>query len=281
MNTPQSLQDRLAVCSWSLHPADADDLIKQLKELGIMKTQLALRPLYAQGSGWEDTAEKFNDAGVQIVSGMFGTVGEDYTSLETIRRTGGIVPDKNWGQNLEIARNAARVAGTLGLGLVTFHAGFLPPDPDDAMYPTLLDRINTIANLFAEQGVTLGFETGQEEAATLKAFLERLGRDDVGVNFDPANMILYAKGDPVDAVRTLMPHMKQIHLKDATHTDTPGTWGSEVAVGTGDVDWKAFFAAIKEAGYTGYFAIEREAGDQRIPDITAAKDFLLNTYDAA
>jgi len=275
------LEDRLAVCSWSLHPTGVDDLIDQLNQLGISKTQLALRPLYVEGSGWDDTRQKFQDAGITIVSGMFGTVGENYATLDTIRQTGGVVPDDTWDQNLEIVKNTARVAGELELDLCTFHAGFLPPDPEAEVYDRLTQRINTIADIFTDVGVMVGFETGQEEATTLKAFLERLGRDDVGVNFDPANMILYSKGDPVESVQTLMPYMKQIHLKDATHADTPGTWGKEVAVGTGDVDWKHFFAAIKEAGYTGHFAIEREAGDQRIPDITAAKEFLLSTYDAA
>jgi len=279
--TTDTLEQRLAVCSWSLHPKTPQDLISQLNELGITKTQLHLQPIYKNPDVWGDTQQIFADAGITIVSGMFGTKGENYSTLETIRETGGIVPDANWDDNLQTAKQTAKVAGDMGVPLCTFHAGFLPPDPDDPLYPKLTDRINTIADLFSDQGVMVGFETGQEEATTLKAFLDRLGRNDVGVNFDPANMILYAKGDPVDSVKTLMPHMKQIHLKDATATETPGTWGKEVAVGTGDVDWKSFFAAIKAAGYAGHFAIEREAGDNRIPDITAAKEFLLSTYDAA
>jgi sugar phosphate isomerase/epimerase len=95
------------------------------------------------------------------------------------------------------------------------------------------------------------------------------------VNFDPANMILYSSGDPIDALKLLMRHVKQIHIKDATGSGDPETWGKEVAVGTGDVDWPAFFGVCKERSYEGNFIIEREAGDQRIADINKAQQLLF------
>ena len=90
-------------------------------------------------------------------------------------------------------------------------------------------------------------------------------------------MILYDKGEPVESLRVLAKHVKQCHIKDATKTKTPGTWGAEVVVGTGEVDWAAFFGVLEEAGFNGYMAIEREAGDQRVKDIKAAKEFVLKT----
>lgn len=84
-------------------------------------------------------------------------------------------------------------------------------------------------------------------------------------------MILYAKGDPIAALRTLAPWLKQCHIKDARRTRVPGTWGEEVTAGTGEVDWKAFFALLKEVRFPGHCCIEREAGNQRVEDIRAAK----------
>jgi sugar phosphate isomerase/epimerase len=100
--------------------------------------------------------------------------------------------------------------------------------------------------------------------------LRKLSRPNLGVNFDPANMILYDKGDPIEAVRVLGPLIRQVHIKDARRTKTPGTWGEEVAAGDGEVDWPAFFATLKALKYNGDFVIEREAGNQRVADIQQA-----------
>ncbi len=135
-----------------------------------------------------------------------------------------------------------------------------------------------IADCFSKHGLKLGFETGQEDAQTLGVFLDRLERDNVGVNFDPANMILYDMGDPIEALRALMPRVMQVHLKDANRTTTPGAWGEEVVVGTGQVDWPAFFGALQEAGYADDLCIEREAGTSRVEDITAARTFVCREF---
>jgi len=271
---PSDVATRLAVCSWSLRPASPKDLAERLVAIGIPRVQLALDPLRDEPEQWGDCAEIFANHGISIASGMFGTVGEDYSTLETIKATGGIVPDATWEENWSHIQAAADLAAALGMKLVTFHAGFLPHDATDPEYVKLRDRVARIADLFAAKGMDLGFETGQEDAPTLAAFLGDLAMPNVGVNFDPANMILYAKGDPVAALRELRPWLKQCHIKDATQTKVPGTWGAEVPTGTGEVDWDGFFAVLAESGYTGDFCIEREAGDQRDVDIRAARDFL-------
>src|SRR4030095_1653688 len=99
---------------------------------------------------------------------------------------------------------------------------------------------------------------GQETAATLKDLLERLNRPNLGVNFDPANMILYDKGNPIEALRTLAPRLKQCHLKDARKTTRPGACGEEVVVGTGEVNWREFFRVLEEVQFKGNLCIERE-----------------------
>jgi sugar phosphate isomerase/epimerase len=266
-----ALSSRLAVCSWSLQPASAQQLVEQLQTIGILRVQLALDPLRERPDVWGKTGALLTEQEIRIVSGMFGTIGEDYSTPETIRHTGGVVPDQHWDANWRNIQANAETAVKLGIKLVTFHAGFLPHEESDPDFKKLLDRIAKIADLFAGKGLTLGFETGQETAETLSLLLKKLGRRSVGVNFDPANMILYEKGDPIAALRTLNPWLVQCHLKDATKTKVPGTWGEEVVVGTGEVDWDTFFRVLGEVKFTGDLCIEREAGSQRVADIKAAK----------
>lgn len=265
------LASRLAVCSWSLRPPDPAQLLDALAATGHSRVQLALDPLRDQPAVWGDFAAKAAARGVSVVSGMFGTVGEDYSTLDSIRRTGGVVPDATWEANWRNIQGVAELAARMGLRLVTFHAGFLPHEESDPAFAKLLERITRIAAVFRRHGIALGFETGQETADTLAAFLAKLGDPGVGVNFDPANMLLYDKGDPIAALRTLGPWLKQCHVKDARRTRVPGTWGDEVVVGTGEVDWPAFLATLVELGYRGDLCIEREAGEARVADIRAAR----------
>jgi len=105
----------------------------------------------------------------------------------------------------------------------------------------LIERLREVADVFGEKGIELAFETGQESGESLQRFLFKLDRANVGVNFDPANMILYEKGDPIQALRTLAPWLKQCHLKDANKTRRPGAWGEEVPLGAGEVTgWVSF-----------------------------------------
>lgn len=263
--------NKLAVCSWSLQPDSPETLLAKVKEIGIPRLQIALDPFRENPAVWNKFHDLARAQGVTCVSGMFGTLGEDYTTMESIRKTGGVVPDETWPKNWENIQQTATLAKQMGLKLVTFHAGFLPHEESDPDFKKLLERISKIADLFEKHGLDLGFETGQEEAGTLRIFLHRLGRKNVGVNFDPANMILYDKGNPIEALRTLSPWLKQCHIKDGNKTKKPGEWGEEVPAGTGQVDWKAFFGVLKELRYEGWCCIEREAGTQRVEDIRAAR----------
>ncbi len=265
---------KLAVCSWSLRPTDPLNLIQQLETIGIPRVQIALDPLRENPKVWDALPGLCAKHNVTLVSGMFGTVGEDYSTLESIKRTGGVVPDATWDENWRNIQSVAGIAQKLGLKLVTLHAGFLPHEPTDPDFKKLLQRITLIAELFAAKHIELGFETGQETAETLRAFLQQLNKPNVGVNFDPANMILYDKGDPIAALRVLGPWLKQCHIKDAVRTKVPGTWGEEVVVGAGQVDWRAFFQTLEQLKFNGDLAIEREAGEQRIADIRGAREYL-------
>ena len=263
--------ERLAVCSWSLLPTDPADLVAKLRAVGIRRVQLELDPLFQKPEVWGATEKLFRQHDIAIVSGMCRCVGEDYSTLDSIRETGGLAPDATWEQNLKNIRAAAALAKKLKLKLVTFHAGFLPHDESDPTFKKMLERLDAVADIFMVHNILVGLETGQETAPALAELLHKLGHPNIGVNFDPANMILYDKGDPVKALHTLAPWIRQVHIKDARRSKVPGTWGDEVPVGTGEVDWRMFFATFKQVIFNANLAIEREAGAQRIADIRAAK----------
>lgn len=268
---------RLAVCSWSLLPTDPHDLAAKLHLVSIHRVQLALDPLREAPAIWGNTGRVLQQAGITIASGMFGCVGEDYSTLDSIRVTGGIAPDPTWDQNLKNIRAIVEIAAALELKLVTFHAGFVPHEPADPDFAKMLKRLAAVADVFAAKSMVVGLETGQETAAALAALLRALNHPNVGVNFDPANMLLYGKGDPIQALRLLGPWIRQVHIKDANQTQAPGTWGNEVAVGIGEVDWPAFFATLKDVNFAGDFVIEREAGTQRVADIRRAREVILES----
>jgi L-ribulose-5-phosphate 3-epimerase len=239
----RDIANRLAVCSWSLQPASADDLLARLATTGLTRIQIALDPIRENAKGaWTDFSGLCARKGVTSVSGMIGTVGEDYTTLESIRRTGGVVPDGTWPETWKNIQADAELAQRMGLTLVTFHAGFLPHEESDPSFPKLLARLRQVADLFAAKKIEIGLETGQELA--------------------------------VDALRSLGPWIRQCHLKDAVRTKTPGAWGEEVRLGTGQVDWKSFFRAVDAVAFKGNLCIEREAGAQRAADIRAAREFV-------
>lgn len=264
----------LGVCSWSLQPETPSELLQKTRDAGIKRLLLALDPLREKPAVWNPIVEQSRQQGVALVSGMLGCVGEDYTTLESIRQTGGVVPDATWEQNWKNINEIADIAVRLKFKLVMFHAGFLPHDEKDPSFAKLATRLRRIASVFAQKGMDLAFETGQESAPALRAFLEKLNCPNVGVNFDPANMILYNNGDPIEAMRQLGPWIKQCHLKDAKVTKVPGTWGEEVVLGTGEVNWKAFFQVLNDIGFKGNLFIEREAANQRVADVRAAREYI-------
>jgi sugar phosphate isomerase/epimerase len=206
---------------------------------------------------------------------MIGFPGEDYTTPQTIHATGGFGDPATRAERLKVLEWAVARARQLGQTLLTFHAGFIPPVGDPGR-KAFLDTLAHAGDLCRAAGITAGLETGQETADLLKTTLEELRHPAVKVNFDPANMILYDMGDPVAAVGKLGPYIASVHAKDAIRTTVPGTWGQEVPLGQGQVNFPAFISALKSAGYRGPLIVEREVGDQagRLADIIHGVRFL-------
>ena len=232
--------ERIGVCSWS-YQRPLREVADEMAKIGVKGIDLALTPFVAPDGrhGVEEGEEALAFAKAQFASGawrLFATMisfpQEDYSTLDTIRKTGGVVPDDCWPRNREIAAAAAELSGTLGAPYMLFHAGFLD-ESNPAAYAAYVERVSFVRDACARAGVQLILESGQETAEDLARFL----RDVPGlyVNFDPANMILYGKGRPMEALETLVPWIRKIHVKDADATAVPGTWGTERPWGEGQV----------------------------------------------
>lgn len=266
---------QIGVCSWSLQPTSAKDLVDKLAKLQLNTIQLNLMPLIRQEKGWgDDTIDLLTQAGVHIVSGMFGPLGENQAALETIQKIDGVIQDPHWDQHWANARKAVKLASSMKLRHVSAHAGFIPEEPDDPNFATLADRLKQLADLFNESGIELVLETGQEAALNLMQFLDALaqrGTTNIRISFNPANIVLCAKkGDPAIALMKVIARVSQVHIKDAQAGTAPGVGGRETVVGQGKLDWPSIIQVLKNADFQGGLIIERESGDTRIADIKAA-----------
>ena len=248
----------------------------EMDKVGVKGIHLALGPFIApderHGSAEGADALAFVKAKIasgewKLMSTMIATVGEDYSTLETIRKTGGIVPDQNWAANKRVVTAGAKLTQELGCRYMSTHAGFLDEN-DPAALAKYVERVSWMRDECRKYGVTLILESGQETAEELSRFMAKV--PGLGINFDPANMILYNKGCPMKALRTLSPWIMQVHVKDAVVTKVPGTWGTEVPWGEGEVGGAKFVAALEKLGYKGNYVVEREGGDSRAEDIAGA-----------
>ncbi|MFC1498369.1 sugar phosphate isomerase/epimerase family protein [Verrucomicrobiota bacterium] len=256
----------IGVCSWSLQ-MDVAGVAEAMKQLELNHIHLAVRP--ALEDGGKEYLEAVRKQDWTITSTMIDFPSEDYSSLDSIKKTGGVAPDECWEQNLDLALGAIDVTRELGVKYLSFHAGFI--DHTDPSYAEkFYDRIRCLADAAEAKGVMLLMETGQESAEELRDFMEKMNHPALGINFDPANMILYNKDNPVNALKALSSWVKHVHIKDAVRTKKPGTWGAEVPWGDGETGGHLFIETLQEIGFNGALAIEREAGNTRAEDISTA-----------
>ncbi len=206
---------------------------------------------------------------------MLGFPGEDYTTPQTIRQTGGFGDPATRAERLAQLRWGIDRTLALGLADLTLHAGFLP-EGDHPDRPALMATLAEAGRIAADQGVTLAFETGQESALLLRITLDELDSPALKVNFDPANMLLYDMGDPIHAVEILADRIQSVHVKDARRPTIPGNWGQEVPIGQGEVNIAQFLRTLRAVGYAGSLMVEREVGTgpARLADIRAGLDLI-------
>lgn len=263
--------------------ADPAATLEEIKPFGLRAGQFGAGgefPLDGAAELWD---RALTDAHFAAISVVCAYRGEDYADIPTVQRTVGLLPEATRAERIARTKAAADFAADLGIDTVACHIGFIPHERSDRGYAALRDVARDICDYCGERGASFALETGQESAKVLLQFIEDVGRDNLRINFDPANMILYGTGDPIEALNLLAPRVVSVHCKDGDWPprDRPEALGTERPLGEGSVDIPKFIATLKETGYKGVLCIEREEPDpqQRAKDIRSAIGLLRKIRD--
>ncbi|QDT03214.1 Xylose isomerase-like TIM barrel [Rubripirellula lacrimiformis] len=204
-------------------------------------------------------ASQLADMNVQCTAVFGGFDGESYADIPTVVKTIGLVPEATRQSRLQEMKDISDFSKHLGCDAIALHLGFVPEGPSESGYDGIVAVTQELCDHAASNDQYLHLETGQETADGLLEFIQHVDRSNLKINFDPANMILYGTGEPIEALRKVGKHVRSIHCKDGTWSDQPGkTWGCEVPLGEGDVNMEAYLKTLKEIGYEGPLTIERE-----------------------
>jgi sugar phosphate isomerase/epimerase len=203
--------------------------------------------------------KRLKEAGITLTAVFGGFEGESYADIPTVVRTVGLVPPQTRAARTQEMKEIADFAKLLGVKVVALHLGFVPHDTKDPLYKQSIEVTRDVCDHCQRTGQNLHLETGQETADALLQFIQDVGRDNLFINFDPANMILYGTGEPIAALKKVGRYVKSIHCKDGKWAANPGKeWGAEVPLGQGDVGMENYLRTLKEIGYDGPLTIERE-----------------------
>lgn len=229
---------------------------------------------------------RLKDYGITLTAVFGGFEGESYADIPTVVRTVGLVPPETRQQRLAEKKEISDFAKLLGCNVVALHVGFVPHDKNAPLFKDVVAVTQELCDYVKKNGQNLHLETGQETADGLLQFIAAVGRDNLFINFDPANMILYGTEEPIAALRKVGKYVRSVHCKDGTWAKHPGKeWGCEVPLGQGDVGMYNYLKTLKEIGYTGPLTIEREIPQEperqkaeighAVRLLTALKDKLL------
>ena len=197
--------------------------------------------------------------GISITAVFGGFEGESYATIPTVVETVGLMPASTRQKRLDEMFEISDFAKMIGCDVIALHLGFVPHDTTDPAYQDIVAVTQQLCQHAANNGQAVHLETGQETADGLVTFINDTKCDNLFVNFDPANMILYGAGDPIEAVEKIGSLIKSVHCKDAKWAANPGKeWGVETKLGDGDVGMKTFLQTLQKIGYTGPLTIERE-----------------------
>lgn len=209
--------------------------------------------------------------GVRITAFWAGVPGPAEWNFERGPSTLGIVPPQYRAERLAALKRWTRFARALGAPAIITHAGFLPENATDAEFEPVVAALREVAECCKIHGIEFWFETGQETPVTLLRHIQAIGADNVGINFDPANLLLYGKGNPIDALQVFGRHVRCVHAKDGLLPVDPMRLGHETPIGEGRVNFPLLIRELKRIGFNGDLIIEREiSGEQQERDIRAS-----------
>ena len=250
---------------------EAEFFLRRLKSLDLNCGQLGVPPDLHCGTALDDWITGLNKWQVHVTSAVCSYAGEDYSNLEAIHRTVGFTAEPLRAERIARTKAVSEFARGLGISALSCHIGFIPTNPKEALYEELSDLTKLLCDYCGSHNQDFVLETGQEPAEVLLAFIHHVDRQNLKVNFDPANMIMYASGDPLAALDILSPHVLSVHCKDAHFplAGGIGLLGEECALGDGEVNFPSFLQQLKEMDYQGALTIEREEPnvEKRITDI--------------
>lgn len=187
----------------------------------------------------------------------------------------GIVPKEFRAERVAALALAGELAEAAEIPAVVTHLGFIPEHPGDPCFQEVVDAVGELAEGYRRRGLEFWFETGQETPVAMKRLIEAVGTGNLGVNLDPANLILYGKANPIDSVGMFGELIRSVHAKDGFYPTDPMKLGREVKVGSGAVDFPRFIETLEAVSYTGAYIIEREiTGPEQEADIRATIDYL-------
>lgn len=257
-------------------PEDVKNGFEALRSFGIDCCQLCTwAPQYWTDENAQKVKELIAAYGMTVSAFWCGWDGPKTWNFYEGQKVLGLVPPEYRAMRVKNLCDGADFAHQLGLVNVITHMGFIPENPYDPEFEPLCDAIRTVAEHLKQNGQWLLFESGQETPVTLLRCFETVGCDNLGVNLDTANLILYGKANPVDALDTIGAYVRDVHAKDGCYPVNGHELGRETNIGEGKVDFRAFFKKLKELNYNGFVTIERELQDnQQAEGILAARDYL-------
>src|SRR5580765_4423982 len=213
--------------------------------------------------------------GIEATSLVVGGPGKEVWDFYQGPLTIGLVPRETRAVRIAHLKTASDFAKQCGIPAVQTHCGFIPENPNDVLYRETVTAMREVAAYCKGNSQNFRYETGQETPITLVRAIQDVGMDNQGVNFDFANLILYGKANPVDAIELLGPYVQGIHAKDGLWPTNPRELGQEVPIGKGKVDFPQIIKRLKELNYRGAVTIEREiSGPKQVEDVRAAKVYL-------
>jgi L-ribulose-5-phosphate 3-epimerase len=252
---------------------DPTDAIARVHDLGLPTCQAFVDEIDSVLAGrLRQALDKYQiEATSLVVGGPGREVWDFYEGPLTI----GLVPRDMRAARIAHIKKASDFAKQCGIAAVQTHCGFIPENPNDPVYKETVAAMREVAEYCKRNGQNFRYETGQETPITLVRAIQDVGLDNQGVNFDLANLILYGKANPVDAIELLAPYVQGIHAKDGLWPTNPRKLGQEVPIGQGKVDFSRIIARLRELNYRGAITIEREiSGPQQVDDVRAAKVYL-------
>lgn len=242
---------------------DPLEALREVKSLGVSAGQLGVRgdlPLEGAAAKWRGALDQEN---FTLVTVFCAYNGESYADAPTVEATVGFIPASTRAEREQRTNDVSDFAAAVGVNSIACHVGFVPEDRDHPDYIAVRDLMRRVCDHAAKNGQTFAMETGQERAEVLLEFLKDVDRKNLGINFDPANLIMYGTGDPIQAVEVLHEHLLSVHCKDGVWPPKmpQGSLGSETPLGEGAVGMDKFIAKLKQVGYKGALNIEREIED--------------------